>query len=157
MIKKILNYFQKFSEKKEQRIQSLIIFPNSNDLNLHNFAHDCVTKSNGTNQINNRLCTCAPYYQFVLQNQSCGNHILRKNLFVCIFVVKIQLNWINDVYEYGLCTRIDSRDMATGENGLCPEPLICREREDKHDCSCGTDKFIDLDDQTQCGEKLFLF
>ncbi|CAF3487239.1 unnamed protein product [Rotaria sp. Silwood1] len=63
---------------------------------------------------------------------------------------KIQRNWQDDIYEYGLCTRINPQELAIGVNGLCPEPLICEERRDKHICSCGKDKFRDLDDPSQC-------
>ena len=76
---------------------------------------------------------------------------------MCTFlIVKIQPNWINDVYEYGLCTRITSRDTAISVSGICPEPLRCEERKDKHVCSCGKDKFRDLDDPNQCGKNKFL-
>ncbi|CAF3205424.1 unnamed protein product, partial [Rotaria sp. Silwood2] len=104
--------------------------------------------------------------------------------------------WINDVYEYGLCTRVTSRNLSSPHeqtclsvrashfngsghkplrpivvfrdvtrvqrpysytsfiqsrlNGLCPEPLKCEARTDKHVCSCGEDKFRDIDDPSQC-------
>ena len=74
---------------------------------------------------------------------------------ICTFVVKLQRDF-TDAYEYGVCTRINSQDIATGDNGLCPEPLTCEARQDKHVCSCGRDKFRDLDDPTQCGKKIFL-
>jgi len=64
------------------------------------------------------------------------------------------------IYEYGLCTRINSRDEAIPEDGLCPKPLTCEAKEDKHVCSCGNNKFLDPNNQTQCGKKkilLFLF
>jgi hypothetical protein len=72
-------------------------------------------------------------------------------LFFCP-IGKIDRQWINDVYEYGLCTRINSRDEATGEDSLCPEPLKCEAKIDKHVCSCGKDQFRDLDDPSQCGK-----
>ena len=66
---------------------------------------------------------------------------------------KIERTWINSVYEYGLCTRINSLDAAFSENGLCPEPLRCEGRQDKYICTCGRGRFRDLDDPNQCGKR----
>ena len=76
-----LEIFLKFMSNKEQRIKSLIIFPNLNDLNLHDFTNNCANKSNGTTQTDNRLCVCAPDYQFVAKDQACGNCFCRNYLY----------------------------------------------------------------------------
>ena len=61
--------------------------------------------------------------------------------------------WINSVLEYGVCTRITSDDNAISVHDLCPKPLTCEARKDKHICTCGKGKFLDLKDPTQCGKK----
>jgi hypothetical protein len=61
---------------------------------------------------------------------------------------------VDEVYEYGLCTHINSKDEADADIGECPEPLKCLELNDKHVCSCEKDKFQDLDDSTQCGKRI---
>ncbi|CAF0909261.1 unnamed protein product [Rotaria sordida] len=121
--------------EKESNRKPLVIFPNSNDLNLHDFTNNCTSGSNNEHETNNKLCVCAPGYEFITKDQSC---------------VKIQRDWINDIYEYGLCTRITPQDKAIDVDGLCPKPLICEARKDKHICSCGKDKFRDLNDPSQC-------
>lgn len=69
------------------------------------------------------------------------------------FLGKIQPKWKDNMYEYGLCTQIDSRDGVIAQRGVCPEPLKCEVKVDKHICTCGKDKFIDLDNSTKCGKK----
>jgi hypothetical protein len=66
-------------------------------------------------------------------------------------LAKIQLNWINDVFEYGICTIVTSRDSTLPQNGLCPEPLKCEARDNKHVCTCGKDKFRDVNNASLCG------
>ncbi|CAF4961111.1 unnamed protein product, partial [Rotaria sp. Silwood1] len=56
---------------REQNRKPLIIYPNSIDLNLHNFADGCTNENNDTNEINNNLCVCASGYEFVTRYQSC--------------------------------------------------------------------------------------
>ena len=59
--------------------------------------------------------------------------------------------WINMFFEYGVCTRVNSLDQTEPESGLCPDPLRCEGRQDKHICSCGRGQFRDINDPTQCG------
>jgi len=141
--------------EKEQRTKPLIIFPNSNDLSQHDFKLACTNELNETNQIKNALCVCAPGYELIAKDRPCGKKIFEEIFFfqIDIFIAKIQRNWINNTYEYGVCTRINSKDEAIGENGTCPKPLECQARNDKHVCSCGQDKFRDLNDPTQCGKR----
>jgi hypothetical protein len=68
------------------------------------------------------------------------------------FLVKIERgDWINDIFEYGLCTRITSSDTSVPAHSLCPQPLKCQARRDKYVCSCGINQFRDIDDPTRCG------
>ena len=70
-----------------------------------------------------------------------------------ILIEKIEpKEYINKYLEYGLCTQIDSDDSATAQDGVCPAPLTCQARNDKYVCSCGMDKFRDLDNSSQCGK-----
>jgi hypothetical protein len=123
------------------------------DIELNDFTSDCSSYPNGTNEIKNKLCVCSPGYKFINKNAPCGKKTFTRFLFLKIyhFIEKIPRDWIDNVYEYGLCTQINSRDEAISQNGLCPEPLKCEANNDKYVCSCGKDKFRDLDDPTQCG------
>ncbi|CAM4777103.1 unnamed protein product [Rotaria magnacalcarata] len=128
--------YEKNNNNCEKRTKKpLIIFPNENDVNLHNFAASCIAGNNETNIVENKLCVCAPGYEFVTTNQTC---------------VKAQPKWINSVLEYGVCTRITSNDNAISVAGSCPKPLTCEARKDKHVCTCGKGKFLDLNDPSQC-------
>ncbi|UJR32135.1 hypothetical protein I4U23_019603 [Adineta vaga] len=127
--------YVKNNNKCERSTNSLMIFPNTYDLNTNDFTSNCANQSNGQYQVDNKLCACAAEYKFDTKDRSCE---------------KIQRTWADDVLEYGSCTRITSNDQAFAENGLCPQPLTCRAREDKYVCSCGKDKFVDMDNSTQC-------
>jgi len=56
---------------------------------------------------------------------------------------RIVPQWNGNQLEYSVCTRINSRGIAVPEDGLCPTPLQCEIRNDKHVCSCGKDKYLD--------------
>ena len=57
-----------------------MIFPNANDVNLHDFSGSCTAGNNETTVVENKLCVCAPGYEFVTKDQTCGNKILQKAL-----------------------------------------------------------------------------
>jgi hypothetical protein len=58
--------------------------------------------------------------------------------------------WINDNFEYGVCTRIKSNGQSGTEPGLCPSPLTCQQRQDKYVCSCGLDQYLDESSNLCC-------
>ena len=62
----------------------------------------------------------------------------------------IQPIWIDDHIEYGVCTHIDSNGKPIQNHDLCPEPLTCEARQDKHVCSCGIDKYLDEEKKACC-------
>ncbi|CAF3513440.1 unnamed protein product [Rotaria socialis] len=130
-----VSYEKKNNNCEKQATKPLLIFPNANDVNLHDFAANCIAGNNETTIVDNKLCVCAPGYEFVANDQTC---------------VKTQPKWINNMLEYGVCTRITSNDNAISVAGLCPEPLTCEARKDKHVCTCGRGKFLDLNDPSQC-------
>ena len=41
--------------------------------------------------------------------------------------------------------------------GLCPTSTFCEAKRDKHVCSCGSTRFLDLNNLTQCGMLLSLY
>lgn len=55
------------------------------------------------------------------------------------------------MYEYGLCTQINSKGSGQPQVGICAEGLKCEAKNDKHVCTCGAKKFLDLQDTTRCG------
>lgn len=57
-----------------------MIFPNEDDRSLHDFTGDCNNGTNGTTQVENDLCVCAPGYQLDSKSRSCGKNILKKSL-----------------------------------------------------------------------------
>jgi hypothetical protein len=48
------------------RTKPLVIFPNAEDVALHDFTGSC----NG--QVNSGLCVCPPGQEFVAKDQACG-------------------------------------------------------------------------------------
>jgi hypothetical protein len=60
-----------FFKKKGKYAKSLVIFPNANDVNHHDFTSGCKDKFN----ISNGLCGCSPHYKFVAKDQPCGKKI----------------------------------------------------------------------------------
>lgn len=72
MIKNIFVFFLKYLKiLVKQNTKPLIIFPNSNDLQSHDFTNDCNNERN--NMINNKLCVCSPGYKFIAKDVPCGN------------------------------------------------------------------------------------
>ncbi|CAF0949210.1 unnamed protein product [Adineta ricciae] len=110
----------------------LLLFPNSYDLSQHDFTTNFTDDQYA---VHSNLIGCAPKHRFNPDDRSC---------------VKIEPKWESSVLEYGSCTRINSRYRANREDGLCPQPLTCQDREDKYVCSCGKDKFLDSSNSEQC-------
>lgn len=57
--------------------------------------------------------------------------------------------WVNNEFEYGVCTRINSNGRPLEEHDLCPQPLHCQPRRDKYICSCGLQRYLN-DNRTAC-------
>jgi len=73
------------------------------------------------------------------------NYLINK-----LILEPITPQWINDNFEYGVCTRIDSNGVPVQESGLCPYPLTCQSRQDKYVCSCGLDRYLDEQSNACC-------
>ena len=135
-----------------------LVFPNDDDTLKHDFTVGCAQGTHPTSQILNRLCVCAAGYEFVVADRSCSEKILWK---YCLFsrkkkrlvlIEKIEPKEYREFYEYGLCTHVDSYDSTIAQNAVCPELLTCEKRKDKHVCSCGIDKFLQLGTSSECGK-----
>ncbi|CAF0941777.1 unnamed protein product [Adineta steineri] len=127
--------FEKNNENKCEKRRPDFIFPNSADISSHFGSSAC--SSNGDNDtiiLSNSLCTCKPFYEFVDKTSSCR---------------PITPKWQNDAFEYGVCTRINSRGVPLGVDGLCPPPLTCQARQDKFVCACsGRSQYLDESNNT---------
>lgn len=72
------------------------------------------------------------------------------------FIETIERTWISEYFEYGICTRINSEDLAQSpNNALCPPPLQCLANGDKYVCSCGLNRFLEkYSDVQRCGKNI---
>ncbi|CAF1046954.1 unnamed protein product, partial [Adineta ricciae] len=121
--------FTKTSDNKCEQSSPNGLFPNSIDISTHDYigTSSSIPGGPGTVVSNNGLYVCAPGYQYVAKDKPCQ---------------LIAPQWDDDNFEYGVCTRIDSRGNPQEESGLCPAPLSCQQRRDKYVCSCGRDQYL---------------
>ncbi|CAF4481714.1 unnamed protein product, partial [Rotaria sp. Silwood2] len=105
-------------------------FPNQYDISQREYTLlNC--SANGTDDTittYNGLCVCKRGYEFVNTRSACQRIIPK---------------WQNDVFEYGVCTHINSTRLPIQGNDFCPLLLNCEERQDKYVCSCGRNKYLD--------------
>lgn len=127
--------------------RTTFIFPDGSDIMQDKYASsNCsINGNNSTTIVNSGLCVCRPGYEFVQKTSSCRKIIFRSRLWnIHIYHLgRITPKWENNVFEYGVCTRINSQGQAREERDICPWPLSCQPRQDKYVCSCGQDKYLD--------------
>ncbi|CAM4776996.1 unnamed protein product [Rotaria magnacalcarata] len=114
-------------ENECKNIRYKFIFPTTTDSMQHSFSSGCSINESRVS-VQDSLCSCAAYQEYDAATRHCKN---------------IERQWISEHFEYGICTRIKSDEVAQGPiSELCPPPLQCRANGDKYVCSCGPNKFL---------------